>query len=133
MTKTIPQIVVIFVLAATLTVAVLGFVLMSEPGHMMVGCFGAGVCSALGPIEHFESHLTAFQSVSTGIAKTFAAFVALLLAVALSASLTEKNSDERDTARIRVTDNPPLSRTPLLHWLTLHEKRDPSFACAMNS
>jgi hypothetical protein len=137
MNKASNQIIVFLILTATLAVALFGFSIMSEPGHMMVGCFGTtpgGNCSVLGPIEHFQLHLNAFQSISTGIAKAFVALAGLLLAIAFYLDSKKRLSDNSIQRIVFVNTDLDLvsSRTSIVHWLTLHEKRDPSLSFAVN-
>ena len=136
MNKAFLTIVPFIVLIATVTVAIFGFTLMSEPGHMMAGCLGTtpgAACSTRGPIEHFEMHLSTFQSISTGIAKAFAAFAALAFVVALFLFTRRTEDGQKESFYVsRAHDVFPPTRTPLIHWLALHEKRDPSFAFAVN-
>lgn len=138
MNKPSNRIIVFLVLTATLAVAALGFSLMSEPGHLMMGCFGTmpgGSCSALGPVEHFEAHFNTFENISTGIAKAFTVLAALLIAVALFLDLKERRTGpgtrEFAFARRDAASLPP--QAPLIRWLALHEKRDPSLVYAMNA
>lgn len=121
-------------LVATLAVALFGFSLMSGQEGVMVGCFGNGAdCSLLGPIAHFEMHLNAFRSVSTAIASV-AGFLILLLFLG-NQYFSRKIRIDDDAGRKGVCAYaigffPPFI-APLVSWIALHEKRDPSFAYAI--
>lgn len=136
MNKDAIQILFPLVIIAVLTTAIFGFSVMSEPGHIMAGCFGStpgGGCSMLSPIEHFEAHLHAFQSISTAVVQAsslLAAFLLLVIAfLFLSVTLNELKGDYILQRRDGVISS---QRPRLMHWLVLHEKRDPSFAYAVN-
>ena len=138
MSKATLQIIFPIIIIAVLATALFGFSVMSESGHIMAGCFGStpgASCSMLPPIEHFTVHLHAFQSISTAMVQTSSLLAALLLLVlaALSLAIERINNPSGDFAVKKRGDFISPQHLQLAHWLTLHEKRDPSFAYAMNS
>ena len=122
---------------AVLAVAIFGFAIMSEPGHMMVGCLGStsgGNCAVLSPAEHFEAHLRGFQNISTAMAQGYSFFVTLFLillaSIPLKASLKNDPHEEFASGSRKNFISP--QRIRFAHWLALREKRDPSLAGAVN-
>ena len=137
MSKAIFQIMFPIVIVSILAMAFFGFSVMSEPGHMMAGCFGStpgGTCSMLSPVEHFAAHLHTFQSISTAIVQTSSLLASLLLFVLAAIFLAVKQIAEpqRDFAIRQRDDFISPQHFQLTHWISLHEKRDPSFAFAVN-
>jgi hypothetical protein len=140
MNKLILQIVFPLVILAVLAMAIFGFSVMSEPGHVMAGCFGTtpgASCSMLSPIEHFEAHLHAFQSMTTAVTQTFSLLAALLLSITALIFLFIQQIDNAPRGipiLPRGDDVINSQKSRITHWLTLHEKRDPSlFAGAVNN
>src|SRR3989344_7731554 len=132
------QITFLIVIASIIATAIFGFTVMSEPGHVMAGCFGStpgAVCSMLSLIEHFTAHLHAFKSISTAVMRTSSLLTTLLLIVLARLALAIKQvHDSRKKYFVQRKDQCiSPQRFQLIHWLALHEKRDPSFACAVNS
>ena len=127
-----------FTFVAVLVVAIFGFSIMAEPGHMMAGCFGMAPgenCAMLSPIEHFTAHLSAFQSVSTGIAQAFFSLFALMLLALLAlgaGNSKNKNDVSKTLAFERSGGFISPQQVQFSHWLSLREKRDPSFISAVN-
>lgn len=128
----------LIVIISVLATAIFGFSVMSEPGHMMAGCFGSApgaTCSMLSPIEHFAAHLHTFQSISTAIVQMYSLLVALLLFVLAALFLVTRKITvpERDFALRQRDDFISPQRLQLVRWISLHEKRDPSFVFAVNN
>jgi hypothetical protein len=136
--KTIIHFIFPLIVIAVLATALFGFSMMSEPGHMMVGCFGSvpgAACSMLSPIEHFMAHLNAFQSISTAVVQLsllLAAALLFILAI-LFFDIGQLGSLSGDFAVRQFTGFRPPQRLQFMQWIALHEKRDPSFAAAMNA
>lgn len=123
--------------ASVLATAIFGFSVMSEPDHMMTGCFGlapGAVCSMLSPIEHFAAHLRAFQSISAAVVRISSLLPALILLALAGLALTVQQSDNPQGAYAVKRRGSFISprHSEFTRWLALHEKRDPSFARAMN-
>jgi hypothetical protein len=104
------------------------------------GCFGTtpgASCSMLSPIEHFEAHLHAFQSMTTAVTQTFSLLAALLLSITALIFLFIQQIDNAPRGipiLPRGDDVINSQKSRITHWLTLHEKRDPSlFAGAVNN
>ncbi len=125
------------VIAAVLATAIFGFLVMNEPGPMMVGCFGEApgvTCSVLSPIEHFAAHLLAFQSVSIAVIQmsAFLSAIFLLVFAVLFLVIKHIHDPQENFAVIQGDDFISPQHFRFARWIALHEKRDPSFACAMN-
>ncbi len=138
MNKVAVQIMFPIIIMAVVATAIFGFSVMSEPGHMMAGCFGSvpgGSCSMLSPIEHFAAHLHAFQSISTAVVQASSLLAALLLLTlaALFLAIKQIADPQRDFAVRQRDDFISPQHLQLVRWIALHEKSDPSFARAMNS
>ena len=126
-----------FIFFTLLIVAIFGFSIMAEPGHMMAGCFGitpGESCAMLSPIEHFTAHANAFQSVSTGVARAFSLLAAILLAFLVLATINGKHRNGTPKKFIFERSGNFISpqRIQFSRWLSLREKRDPSFIFAVN-
>jgi hypothetical protein len=138
MSQNAAKIILPLVLLATIAVAIFGAVVMGEPGHMAMGCLGLvpGVnCSILGPIEHFEAHLNTFKNISTAVvgASSLFSIIFLLLLAGLFLNVKQKENDSGGERILRYYENfISPHRIQFMHWLALREKRDPSFAYAMN-
>jgi len=130
------QIVSCIAFVATLTVAVFGFSVMGAAGNMVMGCFGAapgGSCSALGAIQHFESHMSAFQKITNVlVGSAFSVLALLFLAVLALAGIDIGAAAVRRYIVRRFYDPIAVCFARFGDWLALHEKRDPSFGFAVN-
>lgn len=125
------------ILLAVVATVIFGSSVMSESGHMAMGCFGlaSGVnCSMLSPIEHFNAHLRTFQGVSTAVFQISSLLAVLLLFILAVLFLITKSAGEKQANFIAKKRGDYISpqRLEFLEWLALHEKRDPSFSYAMN-
>jgi hypothetical protein len=135
MNKAAVQILFPLVIMAFLATAIFGFSVMSAPGHVMAGCFGStpgGNCSMLSPIEHFEAHFHAFQSISTAVVQASSLFATFLLLVIAFLSLSITVNDLKRTYVLQRYDGfISPQRLQQWRWLALHEKRAPAFVYAV--
>lgn len=132
------------ILSAALFIAFAGAVLFgayamgSGDGHS-IGCIGAfenpNCATAVSPAEHFQYHLGALEGLSLGIVQqpfaTLLLLTAFILALFLSV-LPRDAEDQHSRSLFRKPEKIFAPQAPILRWLSLHEKRDPSFAYAMN-
>lgn len=133
------------ILSAALFVAFAGtaifgaYAMVHNQGHSFacIGTFENSNCAtAVIPFEHLECYLSAIQRLSLAAFQPFP-FISLLLAIfALALFLGMRPEDISDPHRpISIRDFLERSfapRAPMLRWLSLHEKRDPSIVYAMN-
>jgi hypothetical protein len=130
------QIISFVAFVATLTVAIFGFSIMGTTGNMVMGCFGTvpgGNCSVLGVIQHFESHVNAFRSITGVLVGSIFSILALLFLALLALIGLNFDGDLRHRFTVqRFHDSITASFVRFNRWLALHEKRDPSFVYAVN-
>lgn len=130
------QIISFVAFVAVLAVAIFGFSIMGTTGNMVMGCFGTtpgDSCSVLGTIQHFESHVNAFRSITSVVVGSIFSILALLLLALLALIGLDANSELRHRFTVwRVRDSIIAYFVRFNRWLALHEKRDPSFAYAVN-
>ncbi len=138
MSKDFAQIISLIAFMSIFAVAILGFsLMMSESGHMMVGCFGTapdGNCSILSAIEHLRSHMLTFQNISSVIVISLFAFMLLFFIAVLCFTGINFNGNLRrlfSNKRFRDFITPRIIQ--FTSWLAIHEKRDPSFSYAVNT
>ncbi|MCL4405573.1 hypothetical protein M1295_03380 [Patescibacteria group bacterium] len=136
MSRQTVQIISFIAFVATLTVAIFGFSIMGTTGNMVMGCFGAvpgGNCSVLGTVQHFESHVNTFRSITSVLVGSIFSILALLLIALLSLIGLDTDSDLRHRFTVwHFYDSIVSYFVRLNRWLALHEKRDPSFVYAVN-
>lgn len=92
--------------------------------------------TAVTPLQHLEYHLGALERLSTAAFQPLP-LTSLLLAIfilAIFLRIRPKNAPDSHTqhATRDASETVSVPQAPILRWLSLHEKRDPSFAYAMN-
>ncbi|MEK7212770.1 MAG: hypothetical protein AAB686_03770 [Patescibacteria group bacterium] len=126
------QLVMFLALVGILAAALFGFRLMSNSAGAMTGCndggIMTGICHTIGVLEHIDSHLQAFRSLSTAVAAVVASAwsVLVLVLVMALASTVPRLVFTYKSAVIRRRDEYSPRPARFLRWLTLHEKRDPA-------